>query len=274
MSAATGAHSAPAPLATLSAAAARAVVAVAFDIDDTVTRDGRLERDAFDALWALSDAGLVLIAATGRPLGLCDVVARQWPVNAAVGENGGGWVWRDAASGAQREAYAQDERERAAAQERFAAIRARVARDLPELRLTDDHRARRVDLAFDIGEYARVPAERVDALMALIRDEGARAVASSVHAHAFFGDYDKATGIRAALAAATGRAIDDGAVLFVGDSGNDAAAFAAFAQTAAPSNVERFLPTLPVPPRFVAQASHGVGFAEIARTLLARRAHG
>lgn len=264
----------PAPIATLSATEARAVGAVAFDVDDTVTRDGRLERVAFDAIWSLHDAGLVLVAATGRPLGFCDVIARQWPVHAAVGENGGGWVWRDAASGAHREAYALDAAARTDAQRRFEKIRARVSTELPEIRVTDDQGARRVDLAFDIGEHAHVPPAQLAALVALIEDEGARAIVSSVHAHAFFGEYDKATGIRAALLAASGRDLADDAVMFIGDSGNDAAAFSAFAQSGAPSNVRPFLATLAVPPRFIADSDRGVGFAEIARTLLERRVNG
>lgn len=263
----------PAPIANLSVTDARAIVAVAFDVDDTVTRDGRLERDAFDALWKLHDAGLVLVAATGRPLGFCDVIARQWPVHAAVGENGGGWVWRDAVSGAHREAYAPDAGASVDGAQRLKSIRARAARELPDIGVADDQRARRVDLAFDIGEHARVPTAQIAALVALIEDEGAQAIVSSVHAHAFFGKYDKATGIRAALHDGTGRNITDDAVLFVGDSGNDAAAFAAFSQSAAPSNVQPFLATLPVAPRFIAQADRGRGFAEIAQTLLERRAH-
>lgn len=274
MNASAHARRRPVPIATLSAKGARAIAAVAFDLDDTVTRDGRLERVAFDALWSLHDAGLVLIAATGRPLGLCDVIARQWPVHAAVGENGGGWVWREATSGKLREDYAQTTDERAAARRRFEEIRARAARELPSIQLADDQRARRVDLAFDLGEYAQVPPAQRAALVALIEDEGARAVMSSVHAHAFLGHYDKATGIRAALLATTGHSVADGAVLYVGDSGNDAAAFEAFEQSAAPSNVEPYLTALPVQPRFVAERDRGEGFAEIARTLLERRAGG
>jgi len=262
----------PAPIATLSAVDARMIAAVAFDVDDTVTRDGRLERVAFDALWSLHDAGLLLIAATGRPLGFCDVIARQWPVHAAVGENGAGFIWRDLATGHAQQAYAQDDATRASAAQLLARIRERVSRELPELHVTDDQRARRVDLAYDIGEHARVPASQIAALVALIEAEGARAIVSSVHAHAFLGSYDKATGIRAALAAVSARAIDDAAVLFIGDSGNDAAAFEAFAQSAAPSNVRPFLAALPRAPRFIAEGDRGAGFAEIVRTLLQRRA--
>ncbi|UCC84505.1 MAG: HAD hydrolase family protein, partial [Gemmatimonadota bacterium] len=85
------------PLAELDAASCRALIGVAFDIDDTVTRAGRLELAAFQAMHELAGSGLHLVAVTGRSLGWVDVVAVHWPVDAAVGENGAGWVWRDGA---------------------------------------------------------------------------------------------------------------------------------------------------------------------------------
>jgi hydroxymethylpyrimidine pyrophosphatase-like HAD family hydrolase len=59
--------------------------------------------------------------------------------------------------------------------------------------------------------------------------------------------------------------------LFVGDSGNDAAAFAHFPLSAGVANVASHLSALPVPPRFVSQADRGRGFAEIAEQLLGLR---
>ena len=83
------------PIQELPQATARELIGVAFDIDDTVTRDGRLELDAFRAMHDLAGSGLHLVACTGRPIGWIDVVVRHWPVTAGVGENGAGWIWRD-----------------------------------------------------------------------------------------------------------------------------------------------------------------------------------
>ena len=58
------------------------------DIDDTVTTDGRLPAKSYDALERLQNAGLAVIPITGRPAGWCDMIARFWPVDAVVGENG------------------------------------------------------------------------------------------------------------------------------------------------------------------------------------------
>jgi glycine/D-amino acid oxidase-like deaminating enzyme len=59
-----------------------------FDIDDTLTTDGKLTAEAYGALAALRRAGRILVPITGRPAGWCDHIARLWPVDAVVGENG------------------------------------------------------------------------------------------------------------------------------------------------------------------------------------------
>ena len=58
------------------------------DIDDTLTDRGHMEAPVLDALFRLRRAGLLVIPITGRPAGWCDLIARMWPVDAVVGENG------------------------------------------------------------------------------------------------------------------------------------------------------------------------------------------
>ena len=59
------------------------------DIDDTLTNEGKLGSEAYEALWALSNCGIQIIPVTGRPGGWCEMIARTWPVAGVVGENGG-----------------------------------------------------------------------------------------------------------------------------------------------------------------------------------------
>ncbi len=58
------------------------------DIDDTLTNNGRLPAVAFTAMERLTMAGIKTIPITGRPAGWCDHIARMWPVDGLVGENG------------------------------------------------------------------------------------------------------------------------------------------------------------------------------------------
>lgn len=259
------------PIATLTSAEALSIDMVCFDIDDTITTHGVLDPQAYASLFALKQAGLRLLAVTGRPLGWAELFARTWPVDAAVGENGAGYIAKR--EGKLHFGYWDDEPTRKEQARKLAQIRERVARELHEIRVSNDSWARRCDLAFDVNEFERVPPARIDALVAILREEEAHVTVSSVHAHAQLGDHDKAKGVARAAQELFG--VDathtKARSLFVGDSGNDAAAFAWFDTTAGVANVVRSLSRLPVPPRYVSQAEYGAGFAEIAATLLARR---
>ncbi len=67
---------------------ARGVRAVLVDIDETLTTAGKLTGAAYAALERLHAAGRIVVPVTGRPAGWCDHIARMWPVDAVVGENG------------------------------------------------------------------------------------------------------------------------------------------------------------------------------------------
>ena len=58
------------------------------DIDDTLTVNGRLPAPIFAAMERLKNAGIKTIPITGRPAGWCDHIARMWPIDGLVGENG------------------------------------------------------------------------------------------------------------------------------------------------------------------------------------------
>jgi HAD superfamily hydrolase (TIGR01484 family) len=239
-----------------------------FDIDDTVTRNGVLEEAAFSAMHRMADAGLLLVAVTGRPLGWTDVIARIWPVSIAVGENGAGWTWREADG--VHEGYFCKAEERGRQAQLIEEIRRDIAESMPQVRVTQDDRARRCDLAFDVGESQSLPADEITALVHRIEARGMTSSVSTVHAHAVPGPWDKASGVERALAEALG--IDLAAELerwvFVGDSGNDAAAFARFPKSVGVANVREHLGRLPTAPRYVTDSDRGRGFSELATHLL------
>ncbi len=244
------------------------VTTLLFDLDDTVLTRGRLSRASYDALWDLSDAGVDLIAVTGRPSGWGEVIARQWPVLGVVTENGA------VALHVEDHAIVRSMREGAAARrarllELVEAIRARF----PDLELADDNDARRTDVTFDVGERRKVDPARVDEVRRFVSSAGARSIVSSVHLHATLEGDDKASGALRFLRERRG--LDAGAArvkcAVVGDSENDAACFAAFRTTVGVANVIPWVPRLSVPPRYVTRAPMGDGFAELARALVATR---
>jgi HAD superfamily hydrolase (TIGR01484 family) len=258
-------------LADLDAAEARALQGLLFDLDDTVLSHGVLERVAYDALWALRDAGLALVAVTGRPTGWGEVIARQWPVAGCVVENGALYVVRDGAGVSRRDGC--DDAERHARRARLSLLVDRVRELVPDARPTDDVASRLSDVTWDVGERARLPPDRVAAVVRAIEAAGARWSLSSVHLHATFDGADKASGAVRFCTRELG--VDDGAVTtrfaFVGDSGNDAPCFAAMRTTFGVANVRASLARLVVPPRYVSEQAMGLGFAEIAAEIVRKR---
>ncbi|MGH7283788.1 MAG: HAD-IIB family hydrolase [Polyangiaceae bacterium] len=259
------------PLSELTQDEARNIDGLLFDLDDTLLSHGLLTRAAFGALWDLHEAKIRLVAVTGRPSGWGEVIARQWPVDGVVTENGAVHVVKEGAG--VRLLQTCSDAERRARRIKLAQIIEEVAQVVPESRLADDVGARVSDVTWDIGERIKMPVDRADLIDVTARQLGARTTRSSVHLHATFDEDDKASG---AVRFLTGRfAVSAGAALaryaFVGDSGNDSACFAAFHATFGVANVRQYAARISVPPRFVATKEMGEGFAEIARALLAMR---
>jgi hydroxymethylpyrimidine pyrophosphatase-like HAD family hydrolase len=140
--------------------------------------------------------------------------------------------------------------------------------------MSDDSHARTSDLALDIGESQKVPADVVAAIEAAAHGLGMRTFVSSVHLHLTLDPFDKASGTLAFL---TDRFGEDPTAArhryaYIGDSANDAACFFAFPMSFGVANVRPNLLRLSVAPRYVADAQKGAGFAEICDRILALRA--
>ncbi len=251
--------------------ALRGLVGVAFDVDDTVTDHGRLRSRSLHAMERMADAGLALVAVTGRPLGWVEVWMAQWPIDVGVGENGAGWFVRRG-SDLERGYYVEDLDRLAVERERAFAIGRAVA---PAIPIPADGWARRCDAAFDVGERRRATAQERETLDAALRAAGFATVTSSIHLHAAAADWDKAKGLTRALDAAFGadlRGADRERWLFVGDSPNDAAAFEFFPLSVGVANIDEHAAIAFPRPRYRTQAERSDGFAELAEHLVAARA--
>lgn len=58
-------------------------------MDETLTRNGRLAAATYTALERLQACGICVVPVTAAPAGCCDQMARRWPVDGVIGENGG-----------------------------------------------------------------------------------------------------------------------------------------------------------------------------------------
>lgn len=247
------------------------------DIDETVSTQGKLTGPAYGALAALRQAGLLVIPVTGRPAGWCDHIARFWPVDAVVGENGAFWMWHDTKAGKLRTRFIQSEAERAEGRRRLEAVREEVLRAVKGSGIASDQPYRLADLAIDFCEdVPRLPRSDVDRIVAIFEKHGAHAKVSSIHVNGWFGDYDKLTTSRAMMAELFGVDLerDKAAYVFSGDSPNDSPMFGYFPNAVGVANVRDFADAMPHLPGWVTAAHSGAGFVEMAEALIAARRGG
>jgi len=264
-------------LAAMSQEDARAIRGVLCDIDETLTTHGQLTADAFRALGRLRDSGLLTIPITGRPAGWCDHIARMWPVDAVVGENGAFYFCYDRVSRRLEKRFRDGAEARAANRARVLAVRDRVLAEVPGAAVASDQFYREADLAIDYCEdVPRLPENAVDRVVGIMRAAGMTVKVSSIHVNGWFGHYDKLGMTRILLRERFEIDIDSDRerFIFVGDSPNDAPMFAFFPKAVGVANVRAFAARIEHLPAFVTDAESGAGFVELAEFLLAARGSG
>ena len=240
-----------------------------FDVDETLTTEGRLTAEAYAAMERLQRAGRLVVPITGRPAGWCDHIARLWPVDAVVGENGAFYFRRR--EGRLLKRYQDDERTRAEKRARLEAIGRRIVAAVPGCALASDQAYRETDLAIDFCEdVPALPLETAERIAGLMRAEGLSAKISSIHVNGWFGGYDKLAMTRILFAEQFSIDLDaaNAQLAFAGDSPNDAPMFAFFAHSVGVANVARFAGRLAAEPKYVTRGASGAGFAELAAQLL------
>jgi HAD superfamily hydrolase (TIGR01484 family) len=252
--------------------ARRAVRGVLVDIDDTLTTGGRLLATAYAAMERLQRAGLPVIPITGRPAGWCDHIARMWPVDGVVGENGAFYFRYDPTTRRMHRQFADDAATRSRHRERLQIIGREILAAVPGAAIASDQQYRETDLAIDFCEdVPRLPQAAVSQIVALMESHGLTAKASSIHINGWFGSYDKLTMTKRLMRECFGVDLDAGRrhYVFVGDSPNDAPMFAHFPFAVGVANIRDFEGQLAHAPAYVATQRGGAGFCEVVDAILA-----
>jgi HAD superfamily hydrolase (TIGR01484 family) len=253
------------------------VTAVLTDIDDTLTTHGRLPSVAYQALEQLQRAGLKVIPITGRPAGWCDHIARMWPVDAVVGENGAFYFRYDQAQKRMHRVYAQDAKTRRTNMARLSALAETVMANFPGTALASDQAYREIDVAIDFCEdVPPLPLSTAQAIADMFHAAGAEAKVSSIHVNAWFGQHDKLSMALRLLDECYGMtaAVAKNEVAYCGDSPNDAPMFGYFPLGIGVANIKPLAKLMQHLPAFVTEAEGGQGFAEFSELLLRAKKHG
>jgi HAD superfamily hydrolase (TIGR01484 family) len=244
------------------------------DIDDTLTTHGRIHATAYTALENLRASGLRVIPITGRPAGWCDLIARTWPVDAVVGENGAFYFRYDDTAKTMQRGYTDAAATRAQNRQRLDQLAAKILAEVPGSAISVDQPYREADLAIDFCEdVPPLTPDAIDRIATLFRAAGATAKISSIHVNGWFGTYDKLTMTKRMMRDAFDVDLDAdrGHYAFVGDSPNDAPMFGYFPLSIGVANVTALAAKCEALPAFVTTAPYGAGFAEVANVILSAR---
>ena len=217
---------------------------------------------------------MLVIPVTGRPAGWCDHIARMWPVDAVVGENGAFWFRHDAKAGKLVKHFVIGDEERLTRGKRLLDIARRILAEVPGCAIASDQPYRESDLAIDYREdVPEMPREAVMRIVAIMEEEGLNAKVSSIHVNGWFGGYDKLSTTRRMLLEDFHIDIDRerDTFVFAGDSPNDQPMFAFFPNAVGVANVLEMADLMTDFPRWITPSAGAAGFAELAEALIPTR---
>jgi HAD superfamily hydrolase (TIGR01484 family) len=244
-------------------------------MDDTLTLDGHLPAASYSALENLQQNGFKVVVVTGRPGGWCDLIARFWPVDGVVGENGAFYFRYDHSSRKMIRQFQQSEIDRADNMVRLKALYANLAERYPGFAISADQAYRETDLAIDFCEDVEArPMEEVIQLRDEFTRAGATAKISSIHINAWFGDYSKLEMSEQFFSQEFDQSLADNRsrAVYAGDSPNDEPMFEYFPYSVGVANVRDFSEQMTHLPKFVTQKPGGFGFEELAAHLIENKA--
>ena len=263
------------PLKTLSPDIVGNIDFVLCDLDDTLTLNGRLPAASYAGLEKLSQTGKKIIVVTGRPAGWCDMIARFWPVEGVVGENGAFYFRYLRSENRMVRKFLFGEKKRERDRTKLAALFTELRKSFPKLKLASDQTFRVSDIAIDICEdVPPLPKGVVRDVVAKLEKRGASVKVSSIHINAWIGKFDKLSMLSTLLQDEfkLGAAKAKKCTLYIGDSPNDEPMFVFFLHTVGVRNIEKFVSEMRTLPKYVTRAEGGLGFLELANILTRGRA--
>lgn len=239
-----------------------AKVWVGLDWDDTLTWQGQLLPEVYEALWRLKNWGVRLALVTGRGAGFCQGLAGLGIFEAIVAENGQVFGWYQPDQGWRWQVHPKA---KVLSPELKGQVLAVLQRCVEGLEPSEDNTWRLVDWALKIPSTVDPAALRP--LLGVLRQMSLFGYLSSIHLHVLASPIDKRSGLES-LWQHMGERVDWQQVAFMGDSGLDEPVFQVAGLALAPANVKLFESDMKFKPHWVADKAGGLGFVEACETIL------
>jgi hydroxymethylpyrimidine pyrophosphatase-like HAD family hydrolase len=217
-----------------------------------------------------------LAAVTGRSAGWCDHMARVWPVDAVIGENGGFYFFMDQNNQVLVKHFMDDEETRAGQRQQLQNILQEILNQVPKASPASDQPYRETDIGIDCSEdVTKLSTAEITKIKEIFERNKAKATVSSIHVNAHLGEHDKlaTTIIMARNLWGLDLTANPHAFAFCGDSANDETMFRHFPLSFGVRNIQDFYGLMTYLPAFVAEKEGGHGFQEVAEIILKGRSH-
>ena len=253
----------PKPIAEIPKTVCKNLHGILTDIDDTLTLDGKLLAPAYNALAQAKQAGLLVVVVTGRPAGWVDHIARMWPVDGVIGENGAFYFHME--NGRLKRCFLQSGKTREKNRKRLNKIAGEILRKIPGTALASDQGYRTCDLAIDYCEdVPPLKKNSVKQIVQIFKRHGATCKVSSIHVNGWFGRYDKLFMTQRFLQEVFSVNLKkkQNRFVFFGDSPNDEPLFAFFTHGIGVANISKFLGDMDNKPHWITKKPGSGGFRE------------
>lgn len=243
----------------------RTIRFVLTDMDDTLTYQGRLQARTYQSLERLQDAGINVIPVTAASAGWADQMARMWPVDGVIAENGGVFLTRNRGNhGIQRHYWHQDTH--TMIRQKLSDILSKILHKFPWSEVSDDQDFRLTSIAFRLPQNA----ERTQQLIHELQEQGCSYTINNLWLLGWYGPYDKLAMSRKVLNQffALKEKDEQVSVFYSGDSINDAPMFRFYRKSLGMSSVNNVAEMMPDLPRWISRFPGGKGFVDAATRIV------
>ena len=237
-----------------------------FDLDGTFISNDRLKSSTYYRLEKLMDNKIKTVVVTGRPAGWCDLIARWWPVDSVIGENGA--LTYSMLDGKMDRQFFDETVSVNKSKEFLNSLLDDIKSNFGEINLAADQPFRLLDLALDISEENNLSKKKVREIYDFCISKGANAAVSNIHLNIWYGNYNKCD---MALKILDNLNIKVDECVFVGDSPNDSPMFKKFRFSVGVKSVVSYSNFMTDYPSFVTERDGNQGFEDLVDFILLTR---
>ena len=237
-----------------------------FDLDGTFISNDRLKSSTYYRLEKLMDNKIKTVVVTGRPAGWCDLIARWWPVDSVIGENGA--LSYSMLDGKMDRQFFDETVSVNKSKECLNSLLDDIKSNFGEINLAADQPFRLLDLALDISEENNLSKKKVREIYDFCISKGANAAVSNIHLNIWYGNYNKCD---MALKILDNLNIKVDECVFVGDSPNDSPMFKKFRFSVGVKSVVSYSNFMTDYPSFVTERDGNQGFEDLVDFILLTR---